>query len=653
MFDIIRNHQRWLQFILLILILPSFVFVGVQGYTTFISNDVELVKMGQQSITQAEFDQARRVELDRYMNRLGNQFDPALIDTPQMREALLNRMIDQRLVAMLAADARLNVSDEALRREIASLPFVQGDDGRFSPERYRDALAQQGMTPQGFENGMRSTLALARVLDPVSASAEVPADVASRVEKAYREQRNVQLHRIAAADFVGSSEPTEAQIKAWYDANQDALRQPEQVAIEYLVLDEPAATQGVTVTDQDIADYYAQNKSQFTRPERRRASHILVTLPSGADEATKARARAEADALLQEARANPEGFADLARSRSQDPGSAGQGGDLGWIARNTLFNSVEDAVYGLQPGEISGVVESPFGFHIVRLTQYEPEQVKPLEEIRAEIEQDIRQQVAAQRFADMATTLTRLIYEQRDSLQPAADALQLQIRKADGIARTELLEGNTVPAADRPLLDNPRVRQALFSQEVLREGSNSGLIEISPDTMVVVRVDELKPEHVPALDEVQDRVHATLVQEQAVQAARTQAQTLLAELKEGKDQAEVFGEAIDITRQGGRDAAGNALPGTVLQAAMLAPVADTLPVYASVQDGDDQVLVRVNAVGEALMSDNDVALLKNELRDAWSQAQDQALLQALRKQYQVEVLPAASDAIEGQDDDTV
>jgi len=653
MFDIIRNHQRWLQFILLILILPSFVFVGVQGYTTFISNDVELVKMGQQSITQAEFDQARRVELDRYMNRLGNQFDPALIDTPQMREALLNRMIDQRLVAMLAADAKLNVSDEALRREIASLPFVQGDDGRFSPERYRDALAQQGMTPQAFENGMRSTLALARVLDPVNASAEVPADVANRVEKAYREQRNVQLHRIAAADFVGSSEPTEAQIKAWYDANQDALRQPEQVAIEYLVLDEPAATQGVTVTDQDIADYYAQNKSQFTRPERRRASHILVTLPSGADEATKAKARAEADALLQEARANPEGFADLARSRSQDPGSAGQGGDLGWIARNTLFNSVEDAVYGLQPGEISGVIESPFGFHILRLTQYEPEQVKPLEEIRAEIEQDIRQQVAAQRFADMATTLTRLIYEQRDSLQPAADALQLQIRKADGIARTELLEGNTVPAADRPLLDNPRVRQALFSQEVLREGSNSGLIEISPDTMVVVRVDELKPEHVPALAEVQDRVRATLVQEQAVQAAQAQAQKLLTELKEGKDQTEVFGEAIDITRQGGRDASGNALPGTVLQAAMLAPATDALPVYASVQDGDDQVLVRVNAVGEALMSDNDVALLKNELRDAWSQAQDQALLQALRKQYQVEVLPAASDAIEGQDDDTV
>ncbi|PWF25603.1 SurA N-terminal domain-containing protein [Corticimicrobacter populi] len=653
MFDIIRNHQRWLQFILLILILPSFVFVGVQGYTTFISNDVELVKMGQQSITQAEFDQARRVELDRYMNRLGNQFDPALIDTPQMREALLNRMIDQRLVAMLAADAKLNVSDEALRREIASLPFVQGDDGRFSPERYRDALAQQGMTPQAFENGMRSTLALARVLDPVNASAEVPADVANRVEKAYREQRNVQLHRIAAADFVGSSEPTEAQIKAWYDANQDALRQPEQVAIEYLVLDEPAATQGVTVTDQDIADYYAQNKSQFTRPERRRASHILVTLPSGADEATKAKARAEADALLQEARANPEGFADMARNRSQDPGSAGQGGDLGWIARNTLFNSVEDAVYGLQPGEISGVIESPFGFHILRLTQYEPEQVKPLEEIRAEIEQDIRQQVAAQRFADMATTLTRLIYEQRDSLQPAADALQLQIRKADGIARTELLEGNTVPAADRPLLDNPRVRQALFSQEVLREGSNSGLIEISPDTMVVVRVDELKPEHVPALAEVQDRVRATLVQEQAVQAAQAQAQKLLTELKEGKDQAEVFGEAIDITRQGGRDASGNALPGTVLQAAMLAPATDVLPVYASVQDGDDQVLVRVNAVGEALMSDNDVALLKNELRDAWSQAQDQALLQALRKQYQVEVLPAASDAIEGQDDDTV
>src|SRR5690606_11810434 len=620
MFDLFRNHRRWMQFILLILIVPSFFLVGIQGYDSFMSREPELATVAGQPITRGEFDMAHRNQLEQFRQQLGSQFDPALVDTPAMREQLLNQLIDQRLLLQVAADNRFSVSDGTLRNTIAAIPQVQ-DNGRFSPERYRQVLAAQGMTPSSFEAGLRRDLAMARVLDPISQSAAAPATVIASLESALTQRRTVQLRRFDAAAYRSQVSVSEQDIQAWYDANQQQLVVPEHVTAQYLVLDEAAATQGVQVNDEDIASYYEQNKQRFGQPERRRASHIMIEVPAGASEDVRKAARAKAAALASQAAADPAQFAELARANSQDAGSADNGGDLGWLAPGMLAGALEKAIWSLSKDQVSGVVESPSGLHIVKITEVQPAALKPLDQVRDEITAEIRKQIAASRFAEMATKLTETVYDQRDSLQPAADALGLKLRTATGIARDGLLpaeqagEGAAAASPDAQLLDNPRVRQALFSSEVLREKQNSGVIELSPDTMLAVRVSESKPEHVPPLEKVSELIRDRLVDERAAEAARQAATAALEGWK--ADPAAVpegFSEATVVSRQ-----QPGQLSQSVLEAAMRLP-AQPLPAYTGVADGDDYVVVRLDKIEPGTADAAARDMLARQLGAAWGQA---------------------------------
>lgn len=649
MFDLFRNHRRWMQFILLILIVPSFFLVGIQGYDSFMNREPELATVAGQPITRGEFDMAHRNQLEQFRQQLGGQFDPALVDTPAMREQLLNQLIDQRLLLQVAADNRFSVSDGTLRNTIAAIPQVQ-DNGRFSPERYRQVLAAQGMTPSSFEAGLRRDLAMARVLDPISQSAAAPATVIASLESALTQRRTVQLRRFDAAAYRSQVSVSEPDIQAWYDANQQQLIVPEHVTAQYLVLDEAAATQGVQVKDEDIASYYEQNKQRFGQPERRRASHIMIEVPAGASDDARKAARAKAEALASQAAADPARFAELARANSQDAGSADQGGDLGWLAPGMLAGALEKAIWSLSKDQVSGVVESPSGLHIVKITELQPAALKPLDQVRDEITAEIRKQIAATRFAEMATKLTETVYDQRDSLQPAADALGLKLRTATGIARDGLLpaeqagEGAAAASPDAQLLDNPRVRQALFSSEVLREKQNSGVIELSPDTMLAVRVSESKPEHVPPLEKVSDLIRDRLVGERAAEAARQAATAALEGWK--ADPATVpegFAEAIVVSRQ-----QPGQLSQPVLEAAMRLPT-QPLPAYTGVADGDDYVVVRLEKIEPGTADASARDLLARQLGAAWGQAEDAAVMKMLRDKYQVKILPEAASVLQSSD----
>lgn len=649
MFDLFRNHRRWMQFILLILIVPSFFLVGIQGYDSFMSREPELATVAGQPITRGEFDMAHRNQLEQFRQQLGSQFDPALVDTPAMREQLLNQLIDQRLLLQVAADNRFSVSDGTLRNTIAAIPQVQ-DNGRFSPERYRQVLAAQGMTPSSFEAGLRRDLAMARVLDPISQSAAAPATVIASLESALTQRRTVQLRRFDAAAYRSQVSVSEQDIQAWYDANQQQLVVPEHVTAQYLVLDEAAATQGVQVNDEDIASYYEQNKQRFGQPERRRASHIMIEVPAGASEDVRKAARAKAEALASQAAADPAQFAELARANSQDAGSADNGGDLGWLAPGMLAGALEKAIWSLSKDQVSGVVESPSGLHIVKITEVQPAALKPLDQVRDEITAEIRKQIAASRFAEMATKLTETVYDQRDSLQPAADALGLKLRTATGIARDGLLpaeqagEGAAAASPDAQLLDNPRVRQALFSSEVLREKQNSGVIELSPDTMLAVRVSESKPEHVPPLEKVSELIRDRLVDERAAEAARQAATAALEGWK--ADPAAVpegFSEATVVSRQQPAQ-----LSQSVLEAAMRLP-AQPLPAYTGVADGDDYVVVRLDKIEPGTADAAARDMLARQLGAAWGQAEDAGVMKMLRDKYQVKILPEAASALQSSD----
>ncbi|AOB31607.1 peptidylprolyl isomerase [Bordetella sp. H567] len=647
MFDFIRNHQRWMQFILLILIVPTFAFFGVQSYSSFMSEEPKMATVNGKPITQREYDQARRDQLDQYRQMMGAQFDPALLDTPAMRQRLLDQMINQRLLAAAATDNHFSVSDETLRNTIASNPAVQ-DNGKFSPERYRAALAAQGLTPAAFEAGLRRDLAIGRVLDPIAQSARLPAAVAGSIEHALTETRHVSTRRFAAVDYKSKVQVSDADIQNWYDANKQQYQVPDQVQAQYLVLDEAAASAGIKVSDDDIAKYYEQNKSRFGQPERRRASHIMIKLAPDATDAQRQAARAKADDIAKQAAAHPGAFAELAKKYSEDAGSSTRGGDLGWIGPGMLTPALQKAVDALQKGQVSGVIESPFGLHIVQLTDLQPAQTKPLAEVRDQIVDEIRKQIASSRFSDMATKLTSLVYDQRDSLQPAADALGLKIRQAGGITRTGLLPqdqtgpGSASASPDSALLDNPRVRQALFSPEVLRDKQNSGVIELASDTMLVVRVAANTPAHVPPLDQLKDKIRARLVETRAADAAAKAGEQMLEALrKTPAAPADGFGGAADVSRQNPQNMAR-----PLLDAVMRAPAAP-LPSYAGARDGDDYVVARIDKVEPGKSDPEALTALNQQLSGAWGQAEDEAVLKILRQQYKVEIAPEANRILQG------
>lgn len=648
MFEFIRTHRRVTMFLLFLLVVPSFVFFGLESYTSMSTRDTELASVKGEAVTAQEFNRVHANQLEQYRAMLGGQFDPALVDTPQVRQRLLDQLIDQRVVAAAAVEGRYSVSDETLRRTIATIPAVQVD-GRFSAERYREALAAQGLTPAMFEAGLRRDLATAQVLEPVGVSSYVPEVVLASVQAALSEQRTLRLRAFSADDFRKDITVSDADVKTWYDANGKELEVPEHVSAEYVVLDEAVATQGITVSDADIADYYKNNASRFGREERRRASHILIEVPASADQATRDAARAKADALAKEAAANPDSFAELARKNSQDSGSAASGGDLGWISRNMLVEPVEKAIYGLKQGEVSGVVQSNFGFHVIRLTELQAADVKPLADVREQIVTEIRKQQAGTRFSELAKQFTDAA-GQGDSLQPAADALGVQVRKASGITRTGLLDAADTGAdaasasKDVNLLNDPRVREALFSQEVLRDKQNSRVMELSAGQLVAVRAGALTPAQVPPLEKVSASIRDRLVDERAGEAARKAGEAALASLKAAPagDAPEGFGQPVTVSRQD-----PGALSREALEAVMRLPSA-TLPAYAGAADGGNFVITRLEKVEAGTVTPQQQAALRQQISQAWGQAEQQAVVQLLRQRYDVRVLPAAKAAVEGE-----
>ncbi len=655
MFDFIRTHQRLMQLILLVLILPSFALIGVSGYTSYVSGDHDLVEVGKGSITQQEFEQARRDQLQRIQASLGAAFDPAVFDTPGARQDLLDSLIDRRVLIDQIERHHFNVSDAALRRTIADIPEFQ-ENGRFSPERYRSVLTGMGATSKSFEDGQRGELALQRVLGPVAATAQVPDAVLVAVGQALIERRVVRVRQFPYADFESGIQVDDAQIQAWYDANQEALRVPEYATVEYLVLDEAAATQSLpAVSDSDLRAFYEQNKSRYVQPPRSNVSHIQLTVPAGASQAERDGIRQQAEQIAQQAAAEPAKFAELAKERSQDAGTAANGGQLGWITQGTWPAEIESAVFPLKAGEVSGVVEVSGNYHVFLVNEAEGEQSENFEQVRAQVEQEAKRQLAADRFAELATRLTEQVYEDNASLAPTAQALGLTMRKAKGVAADRLLPEAVLPAGDVPaaagsadaqLLEDPRVRRALFSEASRKEKQSSGVIEISPGVMVVVRAETIHPAHVRPLEQARDFIREQLLAEQAREAAKQAGEKVLAELRAAGAGAseEGFGSNQTVTRM---DAQG--LSVDALKAVFEVP-GGAVPGFIGVNDDQGYAVVRLESVQAGELEPMMRMSLRSQLAQAQAAAEQRAVLATMRDQAKVKVLPEAKQALEQSDE---
>lgn len=614
MFDSIRKHQRVLQFILLLLIFPAFVFFGVSGYDTFTSDD-SVASVKGSKISRAEFDDAQRRQLDQLRQTLGSQLDAKMLDTPEARAELIEGLVAQRALVLEAQERGVHVSDARLREAIRSIPGLARPDGSFDMERYRSVLGAQGLSEQGFEMQMRRDLALQTLPEGASRSAIVPAAVLDRLIALQEQVREVRELRLPASDFAGRVSPTPEQLRKYYDEHARAFETPESAKVEYVVLSAEDIGKQVVLGADDVRSYYEQNKSRYTVPEQRRASHILIEVPADASADARKAARQKAEALLEKLRGGAD-FAALAREQSQDRGSAREGGDLGFFSRGDMVEPFSNAAWALKEGELSGVVESEFGYHLIKLTGIRAGQQRPFEQARGEIEAELRKQQAGKRYAEAAEQFSNLVYEQADTFEPVAKRFGLALRTAESLDRSGTMKpGAGAAADDGKLLSNAKLLGALFSPESIARKQNTEAVDVGGGTLVSARVIEHRPAQRKPFESVQAEVREHVVRAQAKALAAEAAKARLAELRGGAEPAG-FGPARPVSRSAQTD-----LPPAALDALFRAPT-DKLPAYVEVDLGEQgSAIYRLQKVVEP------PAELIAQRRDAYRQQVEQMLAQ--------------------------
>lgn len=632
MFDFVRKHNRLFQLLLLILILPSFALVGIEGYTSFMDGaNKSVATVAGQKITQAEWDAAQREQADRLRRQMPN-LDPKLLDSPEARREALDGLVRERVLQAAAKDQHLFVSDERLQAMFMNDPqfaFLRNPDGSLN----KSLLAAQGMSSQMFVERLRQDLTLRQVSAGLANSSLASSANAGVAFDALLQQREVQLQRFKAQDYAAAISPSDAELEAFYKdpKNAQQFQVAENAQIQYLVLDLEALKSDVSFTEEDLRKYYSENASRYTVAEERRASHILIKTDKDGKPDERAKAKAKAEDLLAQARKNPAQFADLARKNSQDEGSAATGGDLDFFGRGAMVKPFEDAAYALKQGEISPLVESEFGYHIIQLTGVRGGEKKSFESLRAEIEAEVRKQLAQKRFTEVAEQFSNSVYEQADSLQPVADKLKLNVLNAT-------VQRKPAPGATGPLA-SVKLLEAVFSDDSLRNKRNTEAVEAAPNQLVAARVVQHNPAHLLPLAQVKDTVKTQLVRQLATAQAVKAGTARVAELqKAGAADAAGLEAPVLVSRALPRDLSRKVLEG------ILSADASKLPAVVGIDGGDGSyVLARINKVVARDPAVVDAKRAATQYAQAWSAVEAQAYSNALKTRYKAVVkAPAAA-----------
>ncbi len=542
MFDFVHKNKRLVQFILALLVLP-FAFVGVDSYVRNIGGDKDVATVGGQGISPQEFENAIRAQQDQMRRVLGKNFDPAMFDNPEVRQQILDGVVNQRLLQVVGQDLKLTAPDTQVRKTILEVPDFQ-DGGKFSETRYDELLRSNGLTRLGYEARLRGDLAQQPLQDVLTRTSFASAAQTNLYQKLTEQSREIQIATLDPAAFIAQAKVDDAQVKAEYDKSPDAYRAPEQVKIEYLQLNQAAFQSAATASADEIKAEYDKRLKEFSAPEERRASHILLSVEKDdkgqPKAASKDAARTEAEALIKQIGASAEKFAEVAKQKSKDPGSAAQGGDLGFFGRGQMVKPFEEAVFAMKPGEVRGPVESDFGFHIIRLTEVKPERTRAIEEVRAQLEGEVKQQKASRLFTENAEKFQNRVYEQSDSYAKLAEELKLDVKKTDWLTRAQV---QAIAAG------NQKFVQTVFAPANVAAKKNSEAIDLGNNSLISARVVDYKPSAVRPFDEVKAQIAQQLQRKLASELAAKAGAEKVAALAAGKDAGLTFGATQKLVRQ--------------------------------------------------------------------------------------------------------
>ena len=632
MFDIVRNNRKITQGFLALITLP-FAFWGVDSYVRNADSGAGVATVGGSTISLPELQSATREQQDRVRAQLGGKVDPAMFETPQMRRAVLDSLITQRVLAEQAQKARLVVGNEQLAQFIAGVPSLQ-ENGKFSKERYEAVVAAQGMSKEMFEARLRQDMAMQQLMLPVTDGAVGSQEAAGRWLATQLEQREIAQVLLAPDAYAGQVKLAADAVQKHYETNRKQFELPDQIRAEFVVLSRDALVSQTVVGEDEIKAYYQSHADRYRTGETRRASHILIPAAKNATEADIKAAKSKADELLAKVKASPSDFAKLARENSQDTISAAKGGDLDWFGRGAMVKVFEDAVFALKEGQTSDVVRSDFGFHIIRLTGVRPEQVKPIAEVKAEIVAEIRREAGAKRYSEAAEAFGNIVYEQADSLKPAVEKWKLETRQTQWLPR-----GAKLP----PPFDNKKLVDALFGDDALKNKRNTEAVEVAPGTLVSARVLEHKPAALQPLETVKGGIEKRLVREEAAKLAIKDGEEKLALLEKGETVKLVWSAAHNVSRLDGKG-----VPPDGLRAVFKADVGK-LPVHVGMGfPGNGYALYRISSVkpGEGGKEDQRGRALAQQYTRLVAEEEFAAWMATVKERYPVTINKAALESKE-------
>jgi peptidyl-prolyl cis-trans isomerase D len=627
-----EKAQGWIAWAIVILISIPFALWGIQEYLG-VGGEPEVAVVDGEAITERMLDQRTRDFRESLRFSLGDSYRADLFEDSTLRPQVLNAMVEEMVLAKNAADWNLRTSDAQVRGFITSVPSFQRD-GRFDQLSYETAVRNRGMSRAGFEQSVRQDMALAQLRGAVRDSAFVTeSDLESRV-RLRDEQRAFSYARVPAAAHINQVTFEQDDLRRYYEANLDRYRTPERVKISYLLLDAAGLGDVADPSEEALRQYFEDHRAEFVAREERAMRHILVALPADAGEDEAKEAEEKAGALLQQIRAGGD-IASLAKENSDDPGSAGNGGDLGWVERGVMVPPFEEAGFALDKGEVSDLVRTDFGFHIIQVTDIRGGSDAGFADLRDQVEAAYRKLEGENLYFDYAERLAESAYENPASLAPAAEALGLQIQGTDWVTRDSRLN---------PPLDSPKVLNAAFSDDVLVEGNNSELIEIGQQQAVVVRVAEHEPAGVKPFDENLALIESDFKNHKASEAAAQTGEKALAELLAGaRTLTEIASENAWTLEQPGavsRNQAG--IPSAVLvKAFALQPPQAGSPRYAGVESViGDYVLIELTEVQPGSLqslSDDERAAVSEQAAGRTANAEVQYFTQSLRERSDIDI----------------
>lgn len=605
MLEAIRKRaQGWLAKLILALITIPFALWGIDAYfSTGGSNEV-IAKVGDSGVTRQAYTEMLKEQADRMRQTMGSNFDPAVTESAEFREQVLQAMTEEEAMFQEALAAGLQVSDAQIATLLHNLPPFQ-EDGKFSPERYKRILAQRGYTPAYFEYQLRRDILLGMLRQPILAGSLLSATSAGLVAKIAGQRREISWIEINPASVANQVNVTDKDIQAYFDGHKADYVEPEAVRVEYAILSLEELSKSIKPSEKEVQDYYAANAASIGPPEERSASHILIGAEQGNAEARK-QAKIKAEMLLAALQKAPRTFADVAKRESQDEGSAVEGGSLGSFGRGMMVKPFEDAVFAMKPGELR-LVETEFGFHIIRLDGIQSK-TPPLAAVRGRIEDEIRRQQAQKHYAEAAENFSNLVYEQAASLKPAADALKLTVKVSDWVTRQGL--------AAEPF-NSGKLLEAIFSADTIKSRQNIEPVETSRNTLVAVRVIEHRPARQKPVAEVSAAIREKLQAEQTADLVAKLGQARIAELSQGKELAGLSWSAFKTV--GRQQPEG--LDAKSMQAIMRADTAK-LPAYvgAAMPDGSYRIVRVTRVIEDAASNPMLQAAVESGLRQVYARS---------------------------------